>query len=616
MTVRTGVLAVFAVLVMAILPVTAGDGGHAAVPAATAFEPTRVWAVHITIPAKEYEAMQPVTRGLFAWFNAPAAKPTEPGGPIRQVHRNTFNTDLAFAKGDVTVDGHTFAGVGVRYKGNGTISDAAHTAKKSFKIDLGHFGGAGRLHGSKTINLHCGVTDPSKCREPLGYALYRAAGVPAPRTALAEVRLTVPGKFDGELLGVYTAVEPVDKPFLRAHFGTDEGLLMKPEGLREFADLGDNWDKYAKVYAPRREPTPAEAKRVIAFARLVAKGDDEAFRREIESYLDVDAYLRFLAATAFIVNPDSFFNLGHNVYLYLHPGTGRFHFIPWDLDRAFANFFLFGSTAQQMNLSLTQPYPDRHRLTDRLLAMPGVRDRYRSLLADLAATCFARDRLLAEVARLEAATRDPIAREAKAAAGRKETGQGAAATPTFARPPDLKSFVERRTAAAAEQLAGRSPGHVPTAALKLGDLLAEPTLALLDADKDGRLSKAEWVAAAKATFAAGEADGEGRVDQQGLADALNKLYGPEPGRAPAGGPPGGFRPGNMIAGPIMKLAGADRDKKVSLAELVAAAEALFDRFDTGKTGYLDESVFGALLNTLFPTLGGPPPAPKKDEKKP
>jgi hypothetical protein len=167
----------------------------------------------------------------------------------------------------------------------------------------------------------------------------------------------------------------------------------------------------------------------------------------------------------------------------------------------------------------------------------------------------------------------------------------------------------------AKQVAGRSPGHVPTAALKFGELFAEPTLALLDTDKDGRLSKAEWVAAAKDAFAACKADADGLTDAQGFADALNKLYGPSPGAAPAG-PAAGFRPGNMMAGPVMKLADANRDKKLSRDELVAAAEALFDRFDAALDGHLDEPAFGALLNTLFPTLGGPPPPPKNDEKKP
>jgi len=580
-------------------------------PAATAtpFETTRVWTVHVTVPAKEYEAMQPVNRGLFSLFSP--ATPKAADGSERKVKHNNFGADLAWVKGDVVIDGATFAGVGVRYKGNGTIGDANNTIKKSIKIDLGQFGGTGRFRGIKTINLHCEVTDPSKCREAFGYAIYRAAGVPAPRTAFAEVLLTVPGKYDHERLGLYTVVEQIDKAFLKSHFGADDGLLMKPEGLREFADLGDDWEKYKKIYDPSRDAAPEEKKRIIAFARLVAKGEDDAFAKEIGSYLDIDSYLRFLAVTAFIVNPDNFLNLGHNAYLYLHPKTGRLHVIPWDLDRAFANFLLFGTTRQQMNLSMTHPYPGKHRLTERVLALPGVGDRYRALLADLAATSFAKDRLSTEVEQLAAVTRELITQDLKAAEARKEVGVGVAATPTIVQPPDLKVFVDRRTAGLASQLAGTS-GHVPSQNIKLGELLAEPTLLLLDADKDGRLSKAEWLAAATAVFADCKKDDTGRTDEQGLIAALNKRFGPA--QAPPGRP-AGFLPGQMLAPPIMKLADADKDKKLSSEELLTAMEKLFDQFDRDKSGQLEEQPFGELLNTLFPNLGGPPAPPKKDEPK-
>src|SRR5262249_36850228 len=162
--------------------------------------------VHITLTAKEYEAMQP--RARFPWFGGPAKpKPSEkPEEPARKVHRNTFGMDLPWATASVTLGDETFKNVGIRYKGNGSLSDASRTIKKSLKIDLDHFGGTARYQGLKTINLHCGAADPSKCRETLGYGLYRAAGVPASRTALAEVRLTVPGKYNQELLGVYIVI--------------------------------------------------------------------------------------------------------------------------------------------------------------------------------------------------------------------------------------------------------------------------------------------------------------------------------------------------------------------------------------------------------------------------
>ncbi|WP_238602494.1 CotH kinase family protein [Fimbriiglobus ruber] len=579
---------------------------------ADVFTTGSLWQVHITMSAEEYAAIEPRGNRGFPGFGPAPKAPDKPADPNREVHRNTFGRDLPWGVGSVTIGDQTFEKVGIRYKGNGTIMDAARTIKKSFKIDLDRAGGSGRFGGSKTINLHCGVTDPSKCRETLGYEIYRAAGVPAPRTTFAEVRLTVPGKRDKELLGVYTLVEEVDKPFLKDRFGNDKGLLMKPEGLREFADLGDDWDRYKKQYAPKREATKEEAKRIITFARLVQKGDDATFQKEIGSHLDVDNYLRFLAATAFVANGDNFF-FGHNYYLYLNPKTNKLHLIPWDLDRAFANFPILGSNSQQMNLSLTHPYSGTHRLTDRLLAISEVSERYQKLLKELSGTAFSRERLFEQLSGAEAAVKEPLERDVKAAAGRKEPG---GAVTMFGKPPGLKSFIEKRTASAAAQVAGASKGHVPVGfgmggPPKFGTILAPPMMEAMDKDRDENLSREEWVGAAQRLWDTCEKDKDGRVDLRALTAGVNKSLPPPP----EGTPPGGFNLGNMMAGAIMDRADANKDKKLTAEELFSATRAAFDEFDRKKAGKLDEEAFADMLTAVFPAPRfGPPPAPPKEKK--
>lgn len=596
----------------------AADPKPDAKPGDGAFADGTVHRFHLTLSPAEYEGMQPAG-GLMPRFGpggpgGPPAPKKDPKPGERELHRNAFGVDLPWARGAVAADGAAFPDVGIRYKGNGTLGDAAKSIKRSFKIDLDKHGGMARYHGLKVLNLHCGVTDPSKLREALGYALYRAAGVPAPRTAFAEVRLTVPGKYDGELLGLYTLLEPVDKAFLAAHFGADDGLLMKPEGLRDFEDKGDDWAKYKDAYKANREPTADEAKRLIAFARLVAAADDETFAKEVGSYLDVDAYLRFLAVTALIVNTDSFFALGHNYYLYLNPKTGKVQFVPWDLDRAFANFGIFGSNSRQMDLSLTHPYAGPHRLTDRLLALPGVAGKYQSVLKELAAGPFVKDKLMARVAAADAAVKGLRDRDAAAGLARKEPA-GPAMTPGFfGKAPTLERFIEKRTASVAAQLAGRSKGHVPSAdpaGFKVGDFLGEPALEELDADKDGVLSRAEWVAAAEKLYADSPHDKDGRADQNGIGVGMGKRFPPPP--ADMGGPP--FAPGTMFAAEIVKRADADKDGKLTRDELVAAAGTLFDEIDAAKGGKLDEVQVGTLFDKLFrmPAFG---PPPKKDGPPP
>lgn len=429
-------------------------------PAAVVFESGKIWPVHLTLSAEEYAAIEPRRARGAPGFGPPPKAPEKPAGSDREAHRNNFGMDLPWGAGAITVGDKTFEKVGIRHKGNGTIFDTSRTIKKSFKIDLDRAGGDGRFGGSKTINLHCGVTDPTKLRETLAYELYRAAGVPAPRTSLAEVRLTVPGKYDKELLGLYTLVEEADKPFLKNRFGDDKGLLMKPEGLRDFTHLGDDWARYKPTYAPKRDATADETRRMIEFAKLVHLGDDAAFRKDISSYLDVDNYLRFLATTAFAANTDSFFGLGHNYHMYLHPKTNKIHFIPWDVDRAFANF---GNANQNMDLSLTHPYAGTHRLTERLLATPEISAAYQKLLKDLVAGPFAKERFLKELDALEKVVKEPREREAKAAANRREGGGGFGPPGgMFGVPPELAAFIKTRTESVTAQLDGKSKGFIPT----------------------------------------------------------------------------------------------------------------------------------------------------------
>src|SRR5437588_12781605 len=101
--------------------------------------------------------------------------------------------------------------------------------KRPVKIDLNRHQEGQRFHGLKKLNLNNGITDPTKAREALSYAVFRVAGVPAPRTAYAEVTLTVRGKYDKEYVGLYTLIEQVDRVCLNEHFGHAAGMLLKPE---------------------------------------------------------------------------------------------------------------------------------------------------------------------------------------------------------------------------------------------------------------------------------------------------------------------------------------------------------------------------------------------------
>jgi putative membrane-bound dehydrogenase-like protein len=446
----------WALLGLRVTTCPAADGKEA--PGKDVFGTTRVWAVHLEIPAKEYEAMQPPAGG-FGFPGAPPAPPVRKDK--RDGERNLFGTEFPWAQGDLSVEGRTHKNVAVRYAGDITYFASSQSLKRPLKIAFDKFGDQ-QFHGIRALHLHAMALDPAKGREAVAYAVFRAAGVPAPRTAFAEVTLTVPGKYDRQYLGLYAVVEDVDKPFLESRFGTDKGLLMKPFQVRSAEYLGDDWDRYKGQYRPQSDATKEQARRVVEFAKLVHQANDDEFRKRIDSYLDVEEFLRFLAANALTSNLESSVALGHNYFLYLHPGTDKFIFLPGDLEFSLSNFLLMGTADQLMDLSLTHPYPGENKLVERLLAIPAVNEKYRGLLEELSEKAFTRERLAKEIEAVERVTKEPLAKEKKAAAARRET------PPAFGPPgaeapqaPDLKTFAERRTASVAAQLAGKGKGYVP-----------------------------------------------------------------------------------------------------------------------------------------------------------
>ena len=437
-------------------------------PGGDIFGLNQALSLHLEVTAAEWQAMQTADRGGFSgFFGGPPKARTSPQKPQpgeRETHR-TGGTEFPWAHAGLSEGGQAYTNLGLRYKGNFTYMASQGNLKRSLKVEFDHFDKAApRFHGLRKFNLHAGITDPTRVREALCYAIFRAAGVAAPRTAFAEVTVSVPGRYHREYAGLYTLTEQVDKLFLKDRFGDGKGLLMKPN-VRGPDYLGESWGRYQDRYQPQREPTAEEVRRVIEFARLVNRAEDEPFRQQIGAYLDIEAFLRFLAVSAFVVNLDSPLAMAQNYYIYLNPVTHRFVFLPWDLDLGLAAWPFGGSAEQQMDLSLLHPHVGKHKLIDRLLAMPEVKARYTALLKELAASCFTKESLLAQIGTIEQATKGPLAKEAAAVAARKEYAGGIGRMFGGIRALDPRTFVTKRTESVRAQLAGERPGYIPVSPL-------------------------------------------------------------------------------------------------------------------------------------------------------
>jgi spore coat protein H len=338
----------------------------------------------------------------------------------------------------LSVDDREWGAVSVRYKGNSSYRYAPSALKRSLKLDFGSSEPGRTFHGVSELNLNNNSFDPSQMREALAYDVFRRAGQPAPRTTFARVFITVPGRYARQYAGLYTAVEQVDQAFFQRLWQRPVGLLLKPEGLAGMPYLGDDWTRYEQPYGSRTAPTSGDAARFIALVKLLNQAPDAEFARRVGEYLDVDAFLQFLACEVVLVNTDSPLTTRRNYWIAMHPATQKIVWIPWDMNMAFA-----GYKPSDAQFSVRQPtaagvFP----LAERMLRVPEFSSRYNAAIRDLVTTNFTVARISRQIATLDAAIRQAAAED----------------TRITSKAPPLHEFVAERVQAITEQLAGKRRG--------------------------------------------------------------------------------------------------------------------------------------------------------------
>src|SRR5687767_7917691 len=487
---------------------------------------------------------------------------------------SSMGVEFNYVRAKLDFEGNAFNDVAVRYKGNGTFLQSRGSLKRSLKIDLNKHVDGQKLAGVTTLNLHSCVTDASWMNEVLSHRSFRDANVPASRTAYARVYVTVPGKHERQYLGLYSVVEDVDKSFAEERFKAKKGAIFKPVTPAPFSDLGDDWAKYNQTYDPKTNTSKAEKQRVIDFAKLVTHGSDEEFAKRLPEFVDLDNFSRFMAVTVYLSTLDSILSAGQNYYLYLHPETNRFHFMPWDLDHSFGQFFLFGSQSQRENLSIHKPWMGENRFLERAFKVEAFKQPYLARLEEFNNTIFKPERFHQQVDEIAAAIRpavqeesaEKLARFDKAVAGDSVEPAGFGPPPREGNPAPpmprfggfgqalkpIKAFVTPRAQSVADQLAGKTegdtlqgfgfggpgrggPGGGPRN-FGPGTFLAPAFMGAFDADKDNHLTRDEVTGGFATWFSAWNTDASTPLTDEELRAGISKAFAPP---TDFGGPPGG-----------------------------------------------------------------------------
>lgn len=230
-----------------------------------------------------------------------------------------------YVSGDltVTVDGTktVLPDIGVRLKG---VYGSFRTLdqKAAFLLNFDRYVADQELYGLTKLAVNNMVQDPSMEREALGYTLFRAGGVPAPRTGSAVVTV------NGQPYGLYTTVEAADNnTFLKTWFdGKDGNLYEGAYGTDLFADAvtsfdqdnGDNID-FMDIKA--------------LVAALDAITDPADFVAEVDKLIDLDLFLTFAATEIYLGHWDGYAWTRNNYFIYRRESDLRWVFIPWGIDQ-------------------------------------------------------------------------------------------------------------------------------------------------------------------------------------------------------------------------------------------------------------------------------------------
>lgn len=246
-----------------------------------------------------------------------------------------------YSQCDVEINGEMFYRVGIRPKGNTSLTSIAsdpETDRYSFKLEFDQYVEGQSCYGLDKLILNNNYADATNMKEALIYDMYQYLNVDASLYNYAKISV------NGEYWGVYLALEAVEDSFLLRNYGTENGELYKPDsmdmgggGFGGFSMGGnganlnytdDELDSYSAIWDGEvTDSGKTDHRRVITALKNISEGTS------LERYMDVDNLLKYMAVHVFSVNEDSLSGMmAHNYYLY--ETDGRLNILPWDYNLA------------------------------------------------------------------------------------------------------------------------------------------------------------------------------------------------------------------------------------------------------------------------------------------
>lgn len=232
----------------------------------------------------------------------------------------------------VDIDGTTLENVGFSTKGNLTLRSVAameDSDRYSFRLKFDKYDKEQTWLGLDKLSLNNNYSDPSYIREYLHYEALKYIGLDSPETVFVNLYI------NGELYGFYTGVEAIDDSFLERTMGSDykDGVLYDTDmgATLKYEENGE----YEKIsYDMGTEDNKESLKNFIKVLNEMPDGE----KGDIESVLDVDSALKYVAANAVLGNYDSYNGSNAQNYMLYANADGKYTVLPWDFNMSFNGF--------------------------------------------------------------------------------------------------------------------------------------------------------------------------------------------------------------------------------------------------------------------------------------
>lgn len=138
---------------------------------------------------------------------------------------NAINEQYIMA--DVVVNGKKFSNIGIRPKGNSSLTQVARSGsdRYSFRLQFDEYINGQTCFGLESFVLNNMLGDNTYMKEYISYDLMREIGVDAPYFGFADV------KVNGENWGLYLAVELYNDSYEQRVFGDTSGMLYNVKSM-------------------------------------------------------------------------------------------------------------------------------------------------------------------------------------------------------------------------------------------------------------------------------------------------------------------------------------------------------------------------------------------------